>query len=75
MLTMVERTLLVHRPLVRRRACGCDVAQYSAAAGRVLTVVENPDDCCPNRGHQADFVIDDAAASTPFVTSPTGEAA
>lgn len=75
MLTMVERAQLVHCRLVRRLACGCDVAHYSTAAGRVLTVVESPEDSCPDRGHQADFVIDDAVDSTTFATSPTGEAA
>ena len=74
MLTMVERTQLVHRQLVRQLACGCDVGLYSTAAGRVVTVVENPEDSCPDRGHQADFVIDDAVVLASLATS-TGEAA
>lgn len=75
MLTMLERTELVHCLLVRQLACGCDVAVYSTASGRGLTVVEHPKDSCPERGHQADFVIDDAVVLTPYATSPTGEAA
>ena len=70
MLTLVERTQLVHCQLVRQLACGCNVARYSTAAGRVLTVVENPEDSCPNRGHQADFVIDEMVA-LPSLDAPT----
>ena len=75
MLTMVERTQLVHCQLVRELACGCKVARYSTAGGRALTVVENPEDACPNRGHQADFVIDDAVALHGFLAPTAGEAA
>lgn len=75
MLTMVERSQLVHCQLVRRLACGCDVALYSTAAGRVLTVVESPEDSCRERAHQADFVIGDAVVTTAFAAPPTGEAA
>ena len=63
MLTMVERTQLVHCQQVRRLACGCEAGLYTTAARRVLTVVEDPEDSCPNRGHQADFVIGDGVAS------------
>ena len=75
MLTMVERTQLVHCQQVRRLACGCEVALYTTAAGRALTVIENPEDSCSNRGHQADFVISTEVASPMFVAASTGEAA
>jgi hypothetical protein len=75
MLTMVERTQLMHCQLVRRLACGCEVALYTTATGRLLTVVEDAEDSCPNRGHQADFVIGDQVARPTFAKASTGEAA
>ena len=75
MLTMVERAQLVHCQRVRRLACGCEVALYTTAARRALTVVEDPEDSCPHRGHQADFVIDDDMASPVFEATSAGEAA
>lgn len=74
MLTMVERLELAQRLLVRRLACGCQVGIYRTLTERVLTIVDDPDDDCPDRGHQADFVI--AADDTCVGVMPThGEAA
>jgi hypothetical protein len=54
--------LLVSRCLVGRRLpCGCDVGLYEKTDGEVLTIVDEPDDTCPDRAHQADFVIDRAS--------------
>ena len=57
MLTTVERLEMAQCLLVRRLPCGCEVGRYQTLSGRVLTVVDNPDDDCADRGHQADFVI------------------
>lgn len=75
MLTTVERLEIVQCLLARRLPCGCVAGLYQTVTGRVLTVVDEPDDACADRGHQADFVI---AAHEPraIETTPTrGEAA
>ncbi len=65
MLTAVERLELARCLLVRVLGCGCEVGLYQTMDGRVLAVVENPADDCPDRGHQADFVITDHEAQSP----------
>ena len=74
MLTAVERLELAQRLLMWRLSCGCEVGLHQTLTGRVLTIVDNPDDDCHNRGHQADFVI--AAHDAPGLAAPShGEAA
>jgi hypothetical protein len=75
MLTTVERLELAQCLLVRRLGCGCEVGLYQTMAGHVLTVVDNPDDDCPDRGHQADFVIVTREFQEPARTAAHGEAA
>jgi hypothetical protein len=73
MLTTVERRELARCLLVYRLACGCEVAVYQTVGGGVLTVVDDPDDECPDRGHQADFVLADDVS--PQVAQATGRPA
>ena len=47
MLTMVERAQLVHCQLVRRLACGCEVALYTTAAGRAADHRREPGGLLP----------------------------
>jgi hypothetical protein len=42
-------------------SCGCLVGRYLTRAGHVLTVVDSDADGCPERTHQVDFVLSDAA--------------
>lgn len=75
MLTAVERLELVRCLLERRLDCGCAVGLYQTLAGGVLAIVDNPDDDCPDRGHQADFVIAADVAPGDLSTPTHGEAA
>lgn len=77
MLTTVERIELVECVLVRRLGCGCQVGLYRTMSGRALTIVDTPDDDCPDRGHQADFVIEarDMGMRADAMSPSHGEAA
>lgn len=57
MLGMMERLQLARCVLGRRLPCGCDVGLYEKMDGGILTIVDDPADTCPDRSHQADFVI------------------
>ncbi len=59
MLSAVERVQLLRCEVVRRLVCGCEVGLYRSRTGQVFTIVDDPDDACRNRGHQADFLIDE----------------
>ena len=40
-------------------ACGCRAGIYETTDDVVLTIIDDPDDRCPDRAHQTDFVIAD----------------
>jgi hypothetical protein len=75
MLTTVERLEMAQCLLVRQLPCGCEVGLYQTLSGRLLTVVDNPDDDCADRGHQADVVIAVEDADRGAATPSHGEAA
>ena len=55
--------------------CGCRAGVYETFDQVVLTIVDDPDDNCPERGHQADFVITEVRCGGQPPSSPRGEAA
>ena len=74
MLTTMERLRLVACVLVRRLPCGCEAGMYQTTTRQLLTIIDDPEDACPDRGHQADFVIAEQDLMAPAAQSQ-GEAA
>jgi hypothetical protein len=62
-LKLLERLQIAECLNGQQLACGCVVGRYLTHAGHVLTVIDVDGDDCPDRAHQADFVIGEAIAA------------
>ena len=73
-LGLVERLQIVRCIQVVELVCRCRAGVYETIDDIVLTVVDDPHDDCPDRSHQADFVIAEVHCGG-LTPAPHGEAA